>query len=373
MLTLSGAACSPHARPMGPAAQTIAPAGPHREHGVRTPLPTLTASGQSTHPPHQPQTASQADRQAAKHSSGASPNSGPILQAVRAIEMDADTWLPGHHLAKSLSKVVAYSAYLMRETPFGLSATGSALLGGYLRPHEELSVTRRLGHEHNYLLFAAASQGDANIDLYVTDAQGRVVARDTEPDAQPLVRFQPQTTADYTIHVRGATEVQTFITLGMGSENGYYVPAAQMQTVFQRVLNKSAYISKDMAKRGLGGATFHDSPGNWALHGTVLRPRESVRQGNVNVGAGYPTIFIAEAHDRSLDLDITVRNTLGQTFRDVERDAEPVVALRPNQRPRSYSFEISLPQAQERALAVGVVLRTQHASQARSQMALAAP
>lgn len=71
--------------------------------------------------------------------------------------------------------------------------------------HRVYLVTLYAGNE--YLLHVCGDQSASNLDLFIYDAAGAELTRDTTQDREPKLTFKPSTTETYYVVVR-ASEVQ---------------------------------------------------------------------------------------------------------------------------------------------------------------------
>lgn len=276
---------------------------------------------------------------------------------VVSVTMTQDNWQPGYYMAMSLTKLLSIATYVMEETKYGLDGDGSALMGGYLEEGKPLLVGRPLKAGRAYMFFGASSQ-DEDVNIYVADEEGNIIARDEHDDSRPVLLFTPERDGNYTLALAmPEKDTATFGTMGIAVEDGFRVPPDMMQKVFQNMLDKGRKASELFANNGLAGAVFHDSPGDWAMQATILNEGQTITQNGYEVPAGRAALFMAVAHDMSMNLDLGVEDPNGQMEADTKPDAEPIVLLDPRDAETSYALKVQLVKASEPTLATALVLR----------------
>ena len=173
-----------------------------------------------------------------------------------------------------------------------------------------------------------------------------------------MLYYTPPADGSYTIALAvGGENTETFGTMGIAVDGGFAVPAAMMQTTFQHMLDKGKKASALLEDNDLGGAVFLDSPGDWAMQATILQPGETITQRGIVVPAGRASLFMAVAHDMSMNLDIGVEDPDGNMQADTEKDAEPVVLVNARDTDTAYALKVQLAEATEATLATALILR----------------
>ena len=150
---------------------------------------------------------------------------------------------------------------------------------------------------------------------------------------------------------------ETFGGIGVAVADGFAVPPAMMQTVFQNLLNKAILVSELVKKEGGNGVVFHDSPGDWAMQAVILNPGESIGMSGFDLKENQAAIFLSVGHDEKLNIDTWVEQDGGQTWSDTEPDGQPVVVVDAGPA-KQVKLTVGLVSANEPTLATSLVLRT---------------
>jgi hypothetical protein len=91
-----------------------------------------------------------------------------------------------------------------------------ALWGTYLEPGKNISLSAQFDAGVEYLMLSSAHTTKADIDLKVYQGRGTggtVVAKDTAPDAAPLVRFTPASSGWYCFELLNSSNIPAFVSL----------------------------------------------------------------------------------------------------------------------------------------------------------------
>jgi hypothetical protein len=194
---------------------------------------------------------------------------------------------------------------------------------GTLAEGEGLQRTEPLDVEHCYAVVAAASDGLADVDLFVYDAQGAEIARDIGQDAAPALEVCPLEGGPHTVEVRafsGAGGVALAVLSGPatlrgapadGTAGGPGDDAARGDPGTEAAVDPVAALQPvlaALASRGYGEAVL-------AVRDGVIAPGEE-RVHELNAPAGCAVVIVAGG-GRGADLDLYLADASG---RELERD-----------------------------------------------------
>jgi hypothetical protein len=160
------------------------------------------------------------------------------------------------------------------------------------------------------------------MDLYLEDADGNVVAKDTETDSNPVVVFTPKEDGKYKIvmklvSTKASSSFCCYATLRAG---GFDVPVSNLAKASGRLLALCERINDK-----LGWAAFHDGDGELCLIGSIMSEGQTLTQGGF-VLEDRPYAFVGTADDVAQDIDIKVTDSDGDVVAsDQETDATPIV------------------------------------------------
>lgn len=87
---------------------------------------------------------------------------------------------------------------------------------GTLEDEDTYAFTTDLSAGYQYLVFAACDQDCTDVDIWVRDAAGNLIASDTAADDRPLVSFTAKVSGKYTVQVGMITCAELFCYFGFG-------------------------------------------------------------------------------------------------------------------------------------------------------------
>lgn len=279
----------------------------------------------------------------------------PQVGTDLSLQVDAQAWGPGSYMAMALQNILINALRINLTTNFGFDDLGSTLLAGYLTASHSQASTRQFEVGKTYAIIGAGATG-ANLDLFVRDPAGNVIAADTEPDGNPAVVFVPPSTDIYQIElslVGAQEEIGAVVVL---QDGGMKVDTTILQSVFQQLLNVGAMASTAVQEEGWAhGLVFHE--GTWSVQGTILYAGEAITQRGIQLG-GQPAVFVAVAHDQSFNIDLDVTDAQsGQTWANHEPDSTPFVVLEESNPNSSYDLRVIYGQGDAGTLATSLILQ----------------
>src|SRR5690606_39017495 len=136
----------------------------------------------------------------ASHSDTSSGGGGAAVSQDLALRIREAQWRPGSFMAAALERLLIVASRVNMTTNFGFDDQGSTVVAGFLRHGRPQYFTRPLEAGKVYAIFGAGST-EANIDLFVYDSAGNLVASDTELDGNPTVAFSPAVTDNYRVEL----------------------------------------------------------------------------------------------------------------------------------------------------------------------------
>ena len=251
----------------------------------------------------------------------AAPDSAP--DATPASPSASGPWAPGKYMQQAIRTVVTNAVSASEGSGYGFDDDFS-VLASFLKIGAEVSIVRKLRAGQSYA-FIGGGDGDASdVDIYLSDGAGNVIAADRDDDASPLVKFKAPADGLYKLTLRLERGAQdsfcAVVTLRTG---GFSVPLENLSTVIDRMVQQGALVH-----RKVDGASFHSAPNSWSLYGAVLRPKTRITVDNVKLEERRHVVF-AVADGMAKDLDLRLERAGGEPLaEDKDDDATPIVAAR---------------------------------------------
>jgi hypothetical protein len=173
----------------------------------------------------------------------------------------------------------------------------------------------------SYAFLGGGDDDTKDLDIYLMDAQGKIIAQDEDKDATPVVEFTPKVAGNYQVVLKlaeGASQDSfcAFATLRAG---GFDVPTQNLATSAERLMQICGVVAEKT-----GGAGFLNTDGEWSVVGTILKPGESLTQSGIDLPAGNH-IFTAVGDTQAQNIDLTLLAGTKKLAEDVEDDPNPVL------------------------------------------------
>ncbi len=272
--------------------------------------------------------------------------------AVPARPAGADSeWRPGKFMTQAVARVMASTRKVTEKTEFGLDDGSSCFIGGYVKEEGVLGSSIPLEEGRTYAFLGGGDDDVKDLDLYLMDADGNVVAKDTETDASPVVVFKCKSAGKYRVQMKLVTDKTdaSFCVYATLRDGGFDVPTSNLASAYDKLI-KFCTIIDDKTK----GASFLDEAGELCLVGTILKQGETLTQSGIDLGDG-DRAFLACADSRAQDIDLKVVSSDGDVLReDTDNDANPVLFYGGG---GTIGLKISDPKSDGATLAMAAVLK----------------
>lgn len=289
--------------------------------------------------------------------SGSSGGGGEATQVGTdlSLRIDETAWRPGSFMAMALERLLIMATRVNVSTNFGFDDQGSTVMAGFLTNTKPQKSSRPFEQGKTYAVIGAGSTG-ANVDIYVRDSAGNLIASDTAEDGNPTVTFTPAVTDNYSIEMTLVGQDQEFGAVVIMQDGGLPISPEILQAVFQRLLDAGAFASAKVQEMGFpNGLVFHES--DWAVQGTVLYAGEAIRQRGIRLGANS-AVFAAVSHDETLNIDLEVIDaSTGQSWADTEPDSNPIVIVDKPNTNTTYDLRVIYGQGDSATLATSLILK----------------
>jgi hypothetical protein len=293
--------------------------------------------------------------QAPPASSGGGGEEAVQVDTNLALRVDENAWRPGSFMAMALERLLIMAGRVNATTDFGFDDKGSTVMAGFLTTAHPQKSSRPFEAGKTYAVIGAGSTG-ANVDVYVRDSSGNLIASDTADDGNPTVTFTAATTDNYSIELTVVGQEEEFGAVVVMQDGGLRIEAEILQAVFQRLLDAGTFASAKVQEMGFpNGLVFHES--DWAVQGTILYAGEAIRQRGIKLG-GNSTVFAAVSHEESLNIDLEVIDAgTGQSWADNEPDSNPIVIVDTPDPNTTYDLRVIYGQGESATLATSLILR----------------
>ena len=199
---------------------------------------------------------------------------------------------------------------------------GLCMAAAELEPGATVSLDLALQAEQRYVFIAAAERQAIDLDLFLRDRSGTIVAEDDKTDDTPIVEYTVATTGRYTLqlHLTDTPSPSTFVALGILSSGGTSLADQEFGNV-----NKQ-FGAAAGAVRAAGGANrFGGGRNEWCVYGYLLAEGEGATVSNLELARGR-NFLAASGSENVGDLDIYLADSaLNILRRDEDPDPYPMI------------------------------------------------
>lgn len=245
------------------------------------------------------------------------------LTLLTATQVGAESeWRPGKFMSQAINRVTGSVRKVTEKTQFGLDDGSSCFIAGYLAVDSEIGSGIPLKAGRTYAILGGGDDDVEDLDLYLKDSDGDIVARDVDKDANPVIVFKPEEDGRYRVVMKlasGKTK-SSFCAYATLRDGGFDVPASNLNTAYTRLITLCTAIDKR-----IGSAAFHDDDGEIALIGTILKEGETLTQSGIDL-QDQRYVMCAATDGRASDLDLKLLDSDDDVVEsDTANDATPIL------------------------------------------------
>lgn len=245
-----------------------------------------------------------------------------ISSSLQAQEpsVEEDVWMPGYYMQQATNNIFEKASLM-------------TALGGYTWNEElmlaaaivEVGSTIALDFELeagvSYNFLGGGDEDAMDIDLYILDQAGELVAADVEDDNSPITDFVAPYSGRYSLRLQliSGEAMTSFLAVGFMKKGGYVLAEETLQN-----LNEQFFASAQLLNTLGSGIKWNDSNNQWCLYGLVLQGEKNTSISDLYLD-NSEYYFYATANQ---DLDIFVKND-EQTVvgEDQDDDNKPILSF----------------------------------------------
>lgn len=194
---------------------------------------------------------------------------------------------------------------------------GWCLGGSSMNKGEKSSYTREFSAGVTYEISASGDRDVIDLDIRITDEDGRVVAEDTSSAKDAQVTFRPRRSGKYTIelHLADAKARSLCYFLVETPGKGWNVPERDVAAAFRRLLAASS---------ACGAAGFGPLPARFFGFVMERGEKQSMTMNGIRKG-DYVVVAVADDAASDIDLSVSQRGRLLRS--DTDTDANPLCGV----------------------------------------------
>lgn len=244
---------------------------------------------------------------------------GAALLLALVPTVGAQAWQPGEYMAQALGRMMDSVLEISQGSSYGYD-DNVCLMGAFLEQGEAVSFDREVVERRQYAITGAGDDDVRDLDIKVTDQDGRVLAEDAAEDNMPVARFTATATTRVTIRVLlFKSDRASYCAAAVLRDGGFTVPQANVVKAGAGLISSANFINSKVEET----VNFRDAPNQWAVFGAILPSESEIEITNVALGTGRRVVIAAgDTTARDIDLAVYIK---GETASDTEQDATPIV------------------------------------------------
>jgi hypothetical protein len=195
------------------------------------------------------------------------------------------------------------------------------LLGAFIRESKSVKWSTTLEPGKTYVLIGGGDDDATDIDIIVRYPNGNIIAKDNDPDNNPVVSWTTNSYGKYSFELKlySSLTYGSFCALAIMRKYANTVPTNNMATAMA-----SSYLLWENLEE-LANVKFHDLNNQWCLFGMILDSGQNQITTSINLG-NDEHIFVSTGDDNSIDIDLCVTNNSKRALKcDEESDSTPMV------------------------------------------------
>jgi hypothetical protein len=228
-------------------------------------------------------------------------------------------WGPGRFMMQAMGTLMNSILQISKKTDFGYD-NGIAIMAAFLEPKETIAFVRTVDKGQRYAVLGGGDNDVRDLDIEVSDENGRVIAQDNKDDNQPVAFFTANSKGKIIIRMKLFEASRgSFCVVSILRRGGWNVPKENLIKATAGVITAANNVDQNLKE----AVNFQSGPNQWALYGGIFRKGEEIEITNLGLGNGRRVVLAAgDTQTKDIDLFVTVGN---QEVKDVADDATPIV------------------------------------------------
>lgn len=261
---------------------------------------------------------------------------GQVFSQDEQTETETEKWAPGEYMRQATDNTFEKANLMSSLSDFKLS-DNLAMGGAIIEVGATISLEIELESGKEYTFIGGGDSDVTDLDMYIVDESGEVVASDTEDDDTPIPDMTAAYTGRYTLRMQlvsgeAATSFISFVMMtkdGNGLEKEAFDGASDVFFATGEALHNKTE-----------GIKWHDMKNQWCYYGALLGTNESWDFDNLNLGSESQIIF-ASCRENDVDINLVLKDKSGTTIaEDTADDSVPVITIDASETKR-YTLDVS--------------------------------
>jgi hypothetical protein len=240
-------------------------------------------------------------------------SAGPAAAQGKATsEFFAEAFVPMVKIVDAATKNLGY----------GLNE-GTSILGAWVKNNGRVDMELPLNAGQQYAFLATGDLDAEDVDLFILDKNGNVLAQDVRPNREAAVEFKPAVSGRYTLRLhlfKSRNNLPCVCVATVLRKGGWIAPAQNLAKAAVKLVNELSTADRELQQRLNMRVDLLSQPNQWCLYGGVLRERQTLRVWNLQLGSGLRGFLgVADDFAQALFLSLNaskggaVKQSVGQT------------------------------------------------------------
>lgn len=213
---------------------------------------------------------------------------------------------------------------------------GLCMAAARVQTGKSVSISLSLSARNSYTFISTADQETTDVDLYLRDQDGKLIASDSETDGTPVIEFRVPETGSYQLqlHIPASDQGINFVSLSLLESNGRQI----IEEEYRR-LTASFFASSEDIMASYSDVRWQATPNQWCLFGFSLDQKEghTFRQVQMEAARYY---FAAAGGPACQNIDLYLANQENEIVAlDKAPDALPLLEFESTDS-RTYNLRI---------------------------------
>lgn len=238
-----------------------------------------------------------------------------LLLVFTLSAQSTDDWPPGEYLRQATDNAFEKASVMHALSKFSY-AENLVLAGALITVGSTIALDVELTAGVHYSFIGGGDADVVDLDMYLVDSDGEVVAADVEDDATPIPDFTPTRTGRYSLRLQliSGEDEKSFVSLVVLTDAGYSLTDGDIAAVSDDFFATGAALNDASS-----GIKWQDLTNQWCLFGLVLPPQRSWTFSNLYLG-DRQYYAIGTMPDENAKLDLIVRDERGEPAAADEED-----------------------------------------------------
>lgn len=181
---------------------------------------------------------------------------------------------------------------------------GLCMAAARVQTGKSVSLSLSLSERRSYTFISTADRETTDVDLYLRDPDGKIIASDSEQDGTPVIEFRVPKSGNYQLqlHIPASDQGINFVSLSLLQNSGRQI----IENEYRRLTASFFASSQDIISR-YPDVRWQAAPNQWCLFGFSLAQKEghTFQQLPISAGRYY---FAAAGGPACQNIDLYLAN-----------------------------------------------------------------